>query len=163
MTNGQAASAGPLRVNGAPVDASGSYVHQNTTYVPLRTITEALRPDAEVDWVKDRAVVRAEGLKLTGPAGDAYIEANGRTLYAKDGVHLKAGRTLCRCRVWQRRWAPPWTGIRQPAWCRSTGEAAQRRSRLQPGGQALLAVPHHLGGEPGRASGGTDRSGQRGT
>lgn len=55
----------PLRVNGAPVDASGSYVHQNTTYVPLRTITEALRPDAEVDWVKDRAVVRAEGLKLT--------------------------------------------------------------------------------------------------
>ena len=65
VTNGQAASAGPLRVNGAPVDASGSYVHQNTTYVPLRTITEALRPDAEVDWVKDRAVVRAEGLKLT--------------------------------------------------------------------------------------------------
>ena len=47
VTNGQAASAGPLRVNGAPVDASGSYVHQNTTYVPLRTITEALRPDAE--------------------------------------------------------------------------------------------------------------------
>lgn len=44
VTNGQAASAGPLRVNGAPVDASGSYVHQNTTYVPLRTITEALRP-----------------------------------------------------------------------------------------------------------------------
>ena len=30
VTNGQAASAGPLRVNGAPVDASGSYVHQNT-------------------------------------------------------------------------------------------------------------------------------------
>lgn len=26
VTNGQAASAGPLRVNGAPVDASGSYV-----------------------------------------------------------------------------------------------------------------------------------------
>ena len=43
VTNGQAASAGPLRVNGAPVDASGSYVHQNTTYVPLRTITEAPR------------------------------------------------------------------------------------------------------------------------
>ena len=39
VTNGQAASAGPLRVNVAPVDASGSYVHQNTTYVPLRTIT----------------------------------------------------------------------------------------------------------------------------
>lgn len=99
VTNGQAASAGPLRVNGAPVDASGSYVHQNTTYVPLRTITEALRPDAEVDWVKDRAVVRAEGLKLTARPGDAYIEANGRTLYAKDGVHLKAGRTLVPVRV----------------------------------------------------------------
>ena len=99
VTNGQAASAGTLRVNGAPVDASGSYVHQNTTYVPLRTITEALRPDAEVDWVKDRAVVRAEGLKLTARPGDAYIEANGRTLYAKDGVHLKAGRTLVPVRV----------------------------------------------------------------
>ena len=99
LTNGQAASAAPAAVNGAPVDASGSYVHQNTTYVPLRTITEALRPDAEVDWVKDRAVVRAEGLKLTARPGDAYIEANGRTLYAKDGVHLKAGRTLVPVRV----------------------------------------------------------------
>lgn len=51
------------------------------------------------DWVKDRAVVRAEGLKLTARPGDAYIEANGRTLYAKDGVHLKAGRTLVPVRV----------------------------------------------------------------
>ena len=158
VTNGQAASAGPLRVNGAPVDASGSYVHQNTTYVPLRTITEALRPDAEVDWVKDRAVVRAEGLKLTARPGDAYIEANGRTLYAKDGVHLKAGRTLVPVRVLAEAlgatvdWNPA-TGVV------SVNDAA----RLQPGGQALLAVPHHLGGEPGRASGGTDRSGQRGT
>lgn len=78
---------------------TGGRQRQLCTYVPLRTITEALRPDAEVDWVKDRAVVRAEGLKLTARPGDAYIEANGRTLYAKDGVHLKAGRTLVPVRV----------------------------------------------------------------
>lgn len=99
VTNGQAASAGRCGSTAHRWTPSGSYVHQNTTYVPLRTITEALRPDAEVDWVKDRAVVRAEGLKLTARPGDAYIEANGRTLYAKDGVHLKAGRTLVPVRV----------------------------------------------------------------
>lgn len=141
VTNGQAASAGPLRVNGAPVDASGSYVHQNTTYVPLRTITEALRPDAEVDWVKDRAVVRAEGLKLTARPGDAYIEANGRTLYAKDGVHLKAGRTLVPVRVLAEAlgatvdWNPA-TGV-----VSVNGEAAQRRSPTTTGRTSSTGCP----------------------
>ena len=100
VANGQAASAaGPLTVNGAPEDASGSYVHQNTTYVPLRTVAEALRPDAAVNWETDQAVVRGEALYLTARPGESYIEVNGRALYVPYGVHLRAGRTLVPVRV----------------------------------------------------------------
>lgn len=94
-----AAPAGRLTVNGTPVEAAGSYVHQNTTYVPLRTVAEALRPDAAVAWETDRAAIRAEGLEVTARPGDTYIRANGRTLSAPYGVHLKAGRTLVPVRV----------------------------------------------------------------
>ena len=61
---------------------------------------KATNTKAGRDLVKEYVeAVRAEGLKLTARPGDAYIEANGRTLYAKDGVHLKAGRTLVPVRV----------------------------------------------------------------
>ena len=61
---------------------------------------KATKTKAGRDLVKEYVeAVRAEGLKLTARPGDAYIEANGRTLYAKDGVHLKAGRTLVPVRV----------------------------------------------------------------
>ena len=94
-----ASPAGSLTVNGAPVEAAGSYVHQNTTYVPLRAVAEALRPDAVVAWETDRAAIRADGLEVTARPGDAYIRANGRTLAAPHGVHLSAGRTLVPVRV----------------------------------------------------------------
>ena len=95
LTAGARAAAPPaLTVNGAPVDIRGGYVEQNTTYVPLRAVAEALRPDAAVAWERDRAVVRADGLQLTARPGDAYIAANGRALSAPLGVRLEAGRTL---------------------------------------------------------------------
>ena len=94
-----ASPAGSLTVNGAPLEAAGSYVHQNTTYVPLRAVAEALRPDAVVAWETDRAAIRADGLEVTARPGDTYIRANGRTLAAPHGVHLGAGRTLVPVRV----------------------------------------------------------------
>ena len=94
-----ASPAGSLTVNGDPVEAAGSYVHQNTTYVPLRAVAEALRPDAVVVWETDRAAIRADGLEVTARPGDTYIRANGRTLAVPHGVHLSAGRTLVPVRV----------------------------------------------------------------
>ena len=64
-----ASPAGSLTVNGDPVEAAGSYVHQNTTYVPLRAVAEALRPDAVVAWEPARAAIRADGLEVTARPG----------------------------------------------------------------------------------------------
>ena len=94
-----ASPAGSLTVNGDPVEAAGSYVHQNTTYVPLRAVAEALRPDAVVAWETDRAAIRASGLEVTARPEDTYIRSNGRTLAVPHGVHLSAGRTLVPVRV----------------------------------------------------------------
>lgn len=99
LSGGKAAAAGPLIVDGTAVDAAGSCIYQNTTYVPLRTVTEALRPDAEVSWEDDHSVVCAPGLDLTAQPGETYIEVNGRALYVPGGVRLEAGRTLVPVRV----------------------------------------------------------------
>ena len=98
LSGGKAAAAGPLVVDGAALE-TGTYVYQETTYVPLRTVTEALRPDAEVVWEDGQAVARAEGLDLSAQPGAAYIEANGRALYVPAGVHVIQGTTLVPVRV----------------------------------------------------------------
>lgn len=64
------------------------------TYVSLRAVVEAVRPDAEVSWEDGRAVVRAADLELVAVPGQAYITANGRALYLPNGVLLEEGRTL---------------------------------------------------------------------
>ena len=62
-------------------------------------ITRPLKPHAAVTWETDRAVIRADGLKVTAKPGDKYILANGRAVAAPHGVHLQAGRTLVPVRV----------------------------------------------------------------
>ena len=89
-----AAAAAPLTIDGTALEASGSYLSNNTTYVPIRTVTEALRPDAAVSWSDGQAVVSAWDLNLTARPGDPYIQANGRCLYVPDGVQVRSGRAL---------------------------------------------------------------------
>lgn len=89
-----AAAAAPLTIDGTALEASGSYLSNNTTYVPIRTVTEALRPDAAVSWSDGQAVVSAWDLNLTARPGDLYIQANGRCLYVPDGVQVRSGRVL---------------------------------------------------------------------
>ena len=88
------AAAVEIEVDGRPLvsDAPPQIVNE-TTYVPLRAVTQALSPGAEVGW-EGRAVVRGAGLTLTAEPGAPYIEANGRALYVKDGVLARQGRTM---------------------------------------------------------------------
>ena len=83
------AAAVEIEVDGRPLvsDAPPQIVNE-TTYVPLRAVTQALSPGAEVGW-EGRAVVRGAGLTLTAEPGEPYIEANGRALYVKDGVLVR--------------------------------------------------------------------------
>ena len=69
VTNGQAASAGPLRVNGAPVDASGSYVHQNTTYVPPADDNGGAAPRCRGGLGERPGCGPGGGAEADGPAG----------------------------------------------------------------------------------------------
>lgn len=99
LSGGSAAAAGPLVVDGAVLEPVETYVYQNTTYVPFRAVTQALRPDAQVTWENGRAVARAEDLTLSAQPGASYIEANGRALYAPTGVYTAQGSTLVPVRV----------------------------------------------------------------
>lgn len=94
LSGGRAAAAGPLVVDGAVLDTADTYVYQNTTYVPFRAVTEALRPDARIAWEDGRAVARAEGLFLSAQPGECYLEVNGRALYAPTGVSSAQGSTM---------------------------------------------------------------------
>lgn len=93
LLSGTARAAGPVLVDGTPVDASAR-VYNNTTYVSLRTISEALYPDGTVSWEDGQAVVRTALGTLTARPGDCYIAADGRYYPATDGVRLESGYTL---------------------------------------------------------------------
>lgn len=82
-----------LQIDGAAVSGS-AVLYNSTTYVPLRLVTNLLRPDAEVSWENGCAVIRASDLTVTASPGDCYIEANGRMLYATENVKLVNGTTM---------------------------------------------------------------------
>lgn len=89
---GAAPSTGPcITLNGAVIEGTDSFLHQQTTYTSLRGIVQALRPDAAVTWERDHAVVTAEGLNITVYPNRCYFVANGRYLYLPYGVQLKDG------------------------------------------------------------------------
>ncbi len=74
-------------------------LYNDTTYVPLRTVSQLLSPDAKISWSQGTAQVRSSSLTLTARPGDTYIEANGRYLYVPDGVKLVNGTTLLPVRI----------------------------------------------------------------
>ena len=88
------AAAAPLYINGTAVESAGSFVVQQTTYAPLRTVLQALRPDAEVWWEADRAMARGEELEVSARPGEAWMEINGRLYYVPHKVRLLSGRTM---------------------------------------------------------------------
>ena len=74
-------------------------LYNGVTYVPLRAVSLLLCADAGVSWEGGRAYVRSSGLTINARPGDSYIDANGRKLFAKDGVRLVSGTTLVPVRV----------------------------------------------------------------
>ena len=98
LTLTPALAAGSLTVDDRPVDAAAT-VRNNTTYVSLRAVTQALQPDALVLWTDGQALVEGEDFTLTARPGALYLEVNGRALYIPQGVLLENGRTLVPVRV----------------------------------------------------------------
>lgn len=96
-----ASAANVLEVNGKNLwsQAQAHLVEGGTTYVSLRTITEALAPNAAVSWENGTAWVRGSGLTLTARPGDQWLTVNGRALYIPYQVRLENGRTMVPVRV----------------------------------------------------------------
>ena len=89
-----------FRVNGVYTAQSlNMSTHNQTTYVSLREMVQAVRPGIYVEWNGTRAMVWAENLHLTATPGDCYITANGRYLYVPEGVKLENGAVMVPVRV----------------------------------------------------------------
>ena len=87
-----------LELNGSATEIS-CVAYGQTTYIPLRAVSQQLLPGAEVSWEGGRAIVRDDGLELTAVPGALYIEVNGRALYVPGGVKVVDGVTLLPSRV----------------------------------------------------------------
>ena len=92
-----AAEAVTLQVNSTTL--TNTAVYNSTTYVSLRSISLQLCPGAQISWENNQAVVRTSKLTVTARPGSFYIDANGRKLYAADGVKLVNGATMVPVRV----------------------------------------------------------------
>lgn len=76
-------------LDGAVIETADPLIYEQTTYVSLRSVTMALRPDAVVAWESDHAVVTADGLSITAYPNKKYMVANGRYLYLPYGVRFE--------------------------------------------------------------------------
>lgn len=88
-----AAAAVSLAVDGRVLTESVA-LYQSTTYVPIRATSQALSPGVQVRWDSGQALVQSPGLSIIARPGNSYLEANGRMLYAPEGIRLVNGSTL---------------------------------------------------------------------
>ena len=86
-------AAGEVTVDGRAVEAAAT-VRENTTYVSLRAVVQALAPEAGIQWTGSCALAEGEDFTLTAQPGNCWLEVNGRALYVPQGVLLEEGRTL---------------------------------------------------------------------
>ncbi len=95
-----ASAADRLTVDGQDLwtAARARYIN-STTYVSLRTVAQALRPDADVFWRDGAAWVEADGLTIRACPGEQWLTVNDRAFYIKDGVAFTGSSVLVPVRV----------------------------------------------------------------
>ena len=96
-----ASAAAVLSVNGQNLwsQSQAHLVEGGTTYVSLRTVAQALAPNADVTWEDGTAWVRGNGLTLSARPGEQWLMVNDRALYIPHQVRLEKGRTMVPVRV----------------------------------------------------------------
>jgi len=87
------ADAVSIKVGATEVRNDVTFIN-STTYVPIRAVSDLLYSGANVAWTDGQAVVSTPLVTITARPGDQYIQANGRYLYAVEGVRLINNRTL---------------------------------------------------------------------
>ena len=92
ITGGSEAKAVSITLNDMPTSVDVALCN-STSYVPLRAVTEILEPSAKISWTEGKAVVASPDLYIAARPGDCYLNANGRMLYAADGIQIINGST----------------------------------------------------------------------
>lgn len=77
-----------------------SFLYNSTTYVGIREYSMFMGA-AGVDWnsAEKTAVVKSDELTVSAKSGSNYVIANGRYLWAKDGIMIKDGTMYVPIRV----------------------------------------------------------------
>ena len=77
-----------------------SYIENNTAYVPLREISERLGATVVI-WYPETKTVHLEAgeTSVTAVCGQDYLVANGRYLFAPEGIVIRHGKTMVPARV----------------------------------------------------------------
>lgn len=84
-------------INGQPAQKATNRVLINgATYVAMGPTVREIAPDAQISWNGGTrtATVKTANLNLTAKVGDLYAVANGRYLYAPDGIKMQGDRVL---------------------------------------------------------------------
>lgn len=83
-----------LTVNGEPLEDAWATVYDDTTFVSLRSVAQALCPTAEIQWAGDRATVAWDGQLLSAQPGENALLHNGRSVPLPSPVRFEDYRTL---------------------------------------------------------------------
>ena len=89
-------------IDGKPApEATGRTMVNGVTYVAIAPTVLEFAPDAQVSWDSgSRTVtVRTADLHMTATVGQLYVQANGRYLYAQDGVQMHGDRVMVPLRI----------------------------------------------------------------
>ncbi len=96
----RAAGACTVLLDGRPMDSRyAGVIRGDTAYLPLRAAADHY--GGRLDWdAKTRTAHWAiRGLTLTARDGMPYLEANGRALYAPQGIFIRDGRLMIPARL----------------------------------------------------------------
>ena len=88
------AHAASLTLDGEPLDVGPAPVRNGSTYVSLRAVVEAVRPDASVFWGAGRAHVSAPALSFSAQPGQSALICGSGSVRMPSPVLLEGGRTL---------------------------------------------------------------------
>ena len=88
------AQAATLTLNGEALHIGECPIYAGSTFVPLRSVVQALRPTALVQWEDGQATALDTGFSLTARPGDSALVYNGETVSLSLPVRLENGCTL---------------------------------------------------------------------
>ena len=89
-------------IDGKPApETTGRTMVNGVTYVALAPTVLEFAPDAQVSWDggSRTVTVRTADLHMTAAVGQLYVQANGRYLYAQDGVQMHGDRVMVPLRI----------------------------------------------------------------